>query len=107
LKKALESWLPGQILHRKKRGFGAPMGSWIRHDLSPLLDDLLSESQVKWRGLFDWMPIRQMILRHKAQNSDYTDQLLALVNLELWCQVFLDGGSTRPLELTSTVAYTK
>jgi len=43
------------------------------------------------RGLFNWDPIHQMLLKHKAQKADYTDQLLALINLELWCRIFLDG----------------
>jgi asparagine synthase (glutamine-hydrolysing) len=100
LKKALKPWLPSEILHRKKRGFGAPMGSWIRHDLSPLADSLLSESQVKSRGLFNWKPIQEMLVKHKTQKSDYTDQLLALINLELWCQIFLDGRNHQePVEM--------
>jgi asparagine synthase (glutamine-hydrolysing) len=30
LKKALEPLLPGSILYRKKKGFGTPIGPWIR-----------------------------------------------------------------------------
>ena len=91
LKKVVEPWLPEEILHRKKRGFGAPMGSWIRKDLEPLLENLLSEGQIKKRGLFNWPVVREMIDKHMAQKSDYTDHLLALINLELWCRIFLDG----------------
>jgi asparagine synthase (glutamine-hydrolysing) len=93
LKKVLKPWLPREILYRKKRGFGAPMGSWIRKDLALLLDNLLSETQVKKRGLFNWSVVRDMVAKHKDQRKDYTDQLLALVNLELWCRIFLDGQS--------------
>jgi asparagine synthase (glutamine-hydrolysing) len=31
LKKALEPVLPGDILYRKKKGFGVPVGSWLRN----------------------------------------------------------------------------
>lgn len=95
LKKVVEPWLPNEIVHRKKRGFGAPMGSWIRKDLEPLVKSLLSETQIKKRGLFNWHVIRQMIDKHMAQTSDYTDHLLALINLELWCRIFLDGRDYR------------
>jgi asparagine synthase (glutamine-hydrolysing) len=30
LKKALEPVLPASILHRKKKGFGTPIGPWLR-----------------------------------------------------------------------------
>jgi asparagine synthase (glutamine-hydrolysing) len=95
LKKVVEPWLPSEILHRKKRGFGAPMGSWIRRDLEPLVKSLLSETQIKKRELFNWPIVRQIIDKHMAQKSDYTDQLLALINLELWCRIFLDGRGYR------------
>ena len=36
-----------------------------------------------------------MIDKHMAQKSDYTDHLLALINLELWCRIFLDGRDYR------------
>ena len=95
LKKAVEPWLPPDILNRKKRGFGAPMGSWIRKDLEPLLQSLLSESQIKKRGLFNWSFVHRMIDQHMAQKSDYTDHLLALINLEIWCRIFLDRRDYR------------
>jgi asparagine synthase (glutamine-hydrolysing) len=95
LKKALQPWLPREILERKKRGFGAPMGSWIRSDLSLLVDGLLSENQLKRRGLFNPVLVREMVAKHRSQKADYTDQLLALVNLELWCRIFLDGQDHR------------
>jgi asparagine synthase (glutamine-hydrolysing) len=95
LKKVVGPWLPSEIVHRKKRGFGAPMGSWIRNDLGPLVKNLISEAQIKKRGLFNWPVIEEMVGRHMAQKSDYTDHLLALINLELWCRIFLDGKDYR------------
>src|SRR5439155_23175592 len=41
-KKAVAPWLPPEILRRKKRGFGAPVGSWLRKDLRSLVQELLS-----------------------------------------------------------------
>jgi asparagine synthase (glutamine-hydrolysing) len=90
LKKAVKPWLPAEILNRKKRGFGAPMGSWIRKDLGPLVTSLLSREQVAKRGLFNPSFVQEMVARHNAQQADYTDHLLALINLELWCRIFLD-----------------
>ncbi len=90
LKKAVQPWLPSEILHRKKRGFGAPVGSWLRGDLEPLMQETLSETQVRKRGFFDWGAVHGIIESHRAQRNDHTDHLLALINLELWCRIFLD-----------------
>jgi asparagine synthase (glutamine-hydrolysing) len=94
LKKAVQPWLPAEIVNRKKRGFGAPMGAWLRRDLKFLVEETLSEQAVRKRGLFQWPVVKQLIEKHQAQQGDYTDHLLALVNLELWFRQFID----RPLE---------
>jgi asparagine synthase (glutamine-hydrolysing) len=90
LKKAVQPWLPAEILNRKKRGFGAPMGAWLRRDLKLLVQETLSERQVKKRGLFQWPVVKQLIQRHDSKEGDYTDHLLALINLELWFRQFMD-----------------
>jgi asparagine synthase (glutamine-hydrolysing) len=95
LKKVVEPWLPAEILHRKKRGFGAPVGAWLRNDLQSLVADMLSETQIKKRGLFDWSVVQEIISSHDAQQSDHTDHLLALISLEQWCRIFLDGNEWR------------
>lgn len=104
LKKVVKPWLPDEILQRKKRGFGAPIGAWLRKDLEFLVNELLSESQVRRRGLFKWETIKEIIGRHKIYKNDYTDQLLALINFELWCRTFLDGNGMLS-ETETSVAY--
>ncbi len=94
LKKALEPWLPAEILHRKKRGFGAPVGSWLRNDLERLVQDTLSVAQIKKRGLFEPNVVQEIIEDHRSQKSDHTDHLLSLISLELWCRIFLDRNQS-------------
>jgi asparagine synthase (glutamine-hydrolysing) len=93
LKKAVAPWLPREVIERKKRGFGAPVGGWLRQDLKPLIHELLSETQVQRRGLFHWPAIRQLITAHEEQRSDHTDHIFALLALETWCRIYLDGSA--------------
>ncbi len=90
-KQAVADLLPADILHRKKRGFGAPVGAWLKHELSGLLTAVLSNRSVSERGLFSWPVIDRMIEDHKGNRADYTDHLLALLNLEIWARIYLDG----------------
>lgn len=92
LKKALAPWLPREILHRKKRGFGAPVGAWLREDLQHLTSELLSEHQVRRRGLFQWPAIENLLKDHQNQRKDYTDQIFGLLVLETWCRTYLDSA---------------
>jgi len=90
MKTALHGLLPDDILARKKRGFGTPMGAWLKGELAPLMRELLSEDSVAARGLFRYPVIAQLIAAHDANRVDGTDRLLALINLEIWARIYLD-----------------
>ena len=91
LKQSLRGVLPDEIIDRKKRGFGAPIGGWFKNELSAYLDSVLSEDRVNERGIFDWTEIERIKASHRENREDYTDHLLSLMNFELWSQLYLDG----------------
>ena len=90
MKEALSELLPSDILDRQKRGFGTPMGAWLKADLAPVLDRLLSPEVVASRGLFRAGVVTRLVQDHRANRFDGTDILLALMNLEIWSRVYLD-----------------
>jgi asparagine synthase (glutamine-hydrolysing) len=91
LKRALTEVLPPEILHRQKRGFGAPMGAWLKGELAPLMNAVLSRDVIDKRGLLRWETVEATIGQHLANRADHTDHVLAMMNLELWCRVYLDN----------------
>ena len=91
LKEAVSNLLPRDILERTKRGFGTPMGAWLKGELAPLVRGLLSDSVVKGRGLFHFPVVQDLIASHEANRIDGTDRLLTLLNLEIWSRLYLDG----------------
>jgi asparagine synthase (glutamine-hydrolysing) len=91
LKRALAEQLPDDILNRAKRGFGTPMGAWLRRELAPVVDELLGVAAVGARGWFDPSVVRTLVADHAAQRNDCTDVLMSLLNLEIWARVYLDG----------------
>jgi asparagine synthase (glutamine-hydrolysing) len=90
LKRALEKLLPHEIVWRKKAGFGAPIRSWLRGPLRPLVDELLSEETLRKRGLFRPEEVRRIIDANLAGREDLNLQVFQLLNLELWQRQFLD-----------------
>jgi len=90
MKRALDGVLPKDILHRTKRGFGAPMGAWMKAELFPVVESVLSRETVESRGFLRYEPIRRLIENHRTNRVDGTDRLLSLINFELWCRIFLD-----------------
>ena len=65
MKRALQGVLPDSILHREKRGFGAPMGAWLRAELAPMMRDVLSKETIVRRGLLDPDAVRRTIEEHE------------------------------------------
>ena len=91
LKKAMEPFLPHDVIYRPKSGFGAPLRRWMRHELRELLGDLLSADSLKRRGLFDPRAVQQLITRNEREQVDGAYTLLSLLCIEIWCRTFLDS----------------
>ena len=106
MKQALSDVLPREVLFRQKRGFGAPMGAWMKGALAGMLENTLSRQSIESRGLLNYGPVAQLIADHRASRVDGTDKLLALLNLEIWCRVYLDQRSPEEVadELEEAVA---
>ena len=106
MKNALADLLPRDILDRKKRGFGAPMGAWLKRELAPVMREALAPEALARRGLFRPGPVAELIAAHAANREDGTDRLLALLNLELWARIYLDGRDPSDVtdELKAAVA---
>lgn len=90
LKKAVEKILPKEVIWRKKAGFSAPIRSWIRTSLKPLIEDHLSEEAITKRGLFDAKEVRKIIELNQSGKEDYNLQVFQLLTFEIWQRTFLD-----------------
>jgi asparagine synthase (glutamine-hydrolysing) len=88
LKAALKGVVPDFVLTRSKRGFGTPMGTWLRTDLQPLVADLLEEKRLQRDGLFNVDLVRNLLTAHEAQREDCTEPIVALLTFELWREQF-------------------
>jgi len=91
LKKAAEQLLPHDVVWRKKAGFGAPIRSWLRGALRPMVNDLLSEETIKRRGLFRPEEVQRIIDTNLSGREDNNLQVFQLLNLELWMRTFIDS----------------
>ena len=93
LKKAMESYLPHEVIYRPKTGFGVPLRRWMRVELRDLLSDVLSDACVRRRGLFDPAGVQRLIQANDKGALDASYTLLSLICVELWCRRFLDRGA--------------
>jgi asparagine synthase (glutamine-hydrolysing) len=92
-REAMRGMLPDEVLRQPKAGFAAPVDYWLAHDLRPMVDELLSESQVRKRGLFRPEVVRKYVDEQRRGTEDWSMQIWQLLTLEIWMQLFLDGGA--------------
>ena len=86
----MESYLPRSVIHRGKTGFGAPLRNWLRDDLRPLVDDVLSDRAIASRGLLDPAGVREMIEGDRIRRYDASYTIFSMMCIELWCRMFVD-----------------
>ncbi|MEY3027195.1 MAG: asparagine synthase, partial [Planctomycetota bacterium] len=92
-KKAMEPYLPHDVIYRPKSGFGAPLRKWMRDELRPLVGDLLGPESLRRRGLFDPGAVSALIEANQRGTVDASYVLLSLLSIEIWCRRFIDGRS--------------
>lgn len=91
LKKAMEPYLPKDIIYRPKSGFGAPVRRWIMHDLRELVSDFLSIDSLKSRGLFSPLAVHQLIRDNRCGKIDASYTIFSLLCIEVWCRKYIDS----------------
>lgn len=89
LKKAMEPYLPHEVIYRPKTGFGAPLRRWMRYELRELVGDLLSKESLDKRGLFDAKAVHKLIEDNESGRVDASYTLFSLMCIEIWCRKFV------------------
>lgn len=91
-KKAMEPYLPHDVIYRPKTGFGVPLRRWLQGVLRPLVDDVLSDKSVRSRGVFDPAAVSQLVRADRAGQVDASYTIFGMACLELWCRQYIDGA---------------
>jgi asparagine synthase (glutamine-hydrolysing) len=89
LKRAGRRLLPPEIIHRRKMGFGVPVGDWMRGAWRPWVEDVLLSPQALKRGYFEPEALRQFVQAHLEGRQEQSFAVWALLCLELWHREFL------------------
>lgn len=91
-KKAMEPYLPANVIYRPKSGFGVPLRKWLHGRLRPLVDDVVSPQAIARRGLFDPQAVTALIDDDRRGRRDGTYTIFAILCVELWCRQHIDGA---------------
>jgi asparagine synthase (glutamine-hydrolysing) len=81
--------VPKECVRRRKQGFVAPVGSWLRNDWHDLVDDLILGPQVERRGWFRRETLHRIVSEHR-QGAEHGYLLWSLIVLELWIRMTME-----------------
>jgi asparagine synthase (glutamine-hydrolysing) len=84
LKRAAKGHLPARIIHRPKKGFGIPLGRWLRGPLQGRLARALEPSALWDTGQLDREAFLGWSRMHAARAGDFSKALWALIVLDEW-----------------------
>jgi asparagine synthase (glutamine-hydrolysing) len=89
LKRAMEPYLPREVLARRKMGFGVPLAAWFRGGLRDFAVEVLTDRRTRGRGIFRPDGVEDLLASH-ASGRDRSSQIWSLICFELWCRTWLD-----------------
>lgn len=90
LKKLSLRHFPHEHVYRKKQMFTVPIGEWFKNKLSGYLIEITSSEIFKSRDIFNYETVDAMVSSHISGKANYTRELRAIVNLEIWFKKFID-----------------
>lgn len=89
-KKAMEPYLPHELMYRPKMGFGCPVDHWFRAELKDMAYDVLLSDTATARGIFRKDYVAQLLDEHVSGRTSHHSRLWALLMLELWFRMWVD-----------------
>ncbi|WP_043145645.1 asparagine synthase-related protein, partial [Sphingobium xenophagum] len=82
LKKAMEPYLPQDILYRQKMGFVTPISAWFRGALAGEATAIAGGSSLARTGWFDPKALAKIAADHKSGMADHGRLLWQLLMLD-------------------------
>jgi len=89
-KKAVEKWLPKEMIYKKKKGFANPIDQWLRGKMRKYIDDCLFSKDAAIGQYFNKKYVEQLVMLHEQGKEDYMRHIYLLISFELWHRKFIN-----------------
>jgi asparagine synthase (glutamine-hydrolysing) len=98
LKKALEPYLPTDILYRRKMGFAVPLAKWFRGPLRTSMRDAVLGTVLADTGWFNARYLRRLVDDHQSGVRDYSAPLWTLMMFESFLRNVMGESATHEVQ---------
>lgn len=84
LKDIVHEYVPREMMDRPKSGFSLPIYSWLRGDLSYLIDEHLSDKELLASGLFNVPFLSKQVSLFRKNKLHYSPFIWKLLMFQMW-----------------------
>src|SRR5262249_8719053 len=93
LRAILYKYVPQSLVNRRKKGFGAPIASWLRGPLREWAEGLLSKRFLEEPGMFDASMVRAIWKEQLSGIGDWERVLWRILMFQAWNSSPVSGSS--------------
>lgn len=91
LKDILSDYMPMNMVKRPKKGFGVPLGNWLRTSLKERILYYADENKLKKQGIFRYETVLQLIsLVDKSDRKPYPKLLWSFLVFQMWYEYYIE-----------------
>jgi len=93
LRQILERHIPKTLIDRPKKGFGVPIGAWLRSELRDWAQSLLDPARIASEGFFDPDLVNARWQQHlRSPSTDWSFQLWIILMFQAWLEDWMLGS---------------
>ncbi len=98
LKKVFEPYIPDDLLHRKKMGFGTPIDTWFREDLKAYTQSILFNCDKGLSDIFDAEKVKQVWQEHQSGKHQHGIVLWSMLMYQMWYNRYVKVNVDREIK---------
>jgi asparagine synthase (glutamine-hydrolysing) len=91
-KKALEPYIPNEVMYRRKMGFAVPLANWFRGPLKGYVHEALTSERLADTGVFNMSFINKLLNDHDSGKQENSAAIWSLLMFES----FLRNSNNEP-----------
>jgi asparagine synthase (glutamine-hydrolysing) len=84
LKELLSNYLPRELFERPKQGFGLPINNWLKLQLRPWAEDLLSETEISKSGFFNSSVVKNVWNQYLKGERNHQQRIWTYLMFQSW-----------------------
>lgn len=96
LRHLLARFVPSELFERPKQGFSIPLEHWLRSELRPWADSLLSPAHLQKDGIFEPTTVRQLWSNHANGRTNASSLIWSVLSIQSWLERWETDHGFRP-----------